>query len=611
MINIRTLFTKSIIGLCLMAGGAMSPIHALTPDNPNSEEFKKNAAANRGRIEQQLKANGSKADIAWFSVIPMSDIMRNGDVWPTDGELNGTLRVVLAQDEYEPASFQLFSFKNRKNVTFTIPNLKNKEGDVLTADKLDLKVVKIWYQNGNGWHSYFQDIGLRLIPELLVYDENLIKVDTKKEANYARIREDKGERYQWISAPIELDKSPAYHKPDVFNPREFPGFADAKTLQPVVLEANQFKQFFLTVYAEKGQKPGIYEGVIAVNENGSKILDIPVAVRVLPFELPLAKSYNDLDRPVIASAMGMMGMKLDDKDFRDILINFKKHNMIHPIFNFDADSEEKVIALMKELGYPLDTFMGGIKGIGWLGHGTRLTYDQLMEIQKAAQLTKEFYEKNLGHSNVLVTYGDEAGPLWIVAMRDWFRYFDELGMQVGTAGHQHMFYKGAYAWGWHNMGGPPEKVDYIKQWRSVGNNIGFYAGQHTGVENPSFVRRQNGLLGYMNGLNIIYNYHFDPLGWNDLSHGLYRPMTIAYLSGDGLVDTLQWEAYREAVDDMRYATKLQQLIQEALASGNIDRKQEAKKALQYFALLDTQKADLNTVRMEMIEYILKLLALAK
>src|SRR5690606_2285172 len=145
----------------------------------------------------QLKTNGSKADIACLSLIPMSEIMRSGKVWLTEGELKGTLRAVLAQDEKEPASIRVITSKNRQDVTFTIPNLKNKEGGVLTADKLDLKVVKIWYQNGNGWHSYFQDIGLRLIPELLVYDENLIKVDTKKEANYARIREDKGERYQW------------------------------------------------------------------------------------------------------------------------------------------------------------------------------------------------------------------------------------------------------------------------------------------------------------------------------------------------------------------------------------------------------------------------------
>ncbi len=589
----------------------MTPILAFTPDNPNSEEFKKNAQANRGRIEQSLKESGTKTDIVWFSVVPMSDIMRAGDVWPTDGELNGTLRVVLAQDEYEPASFQLFSFKDRKNVTFSVPDLKSGDGAVLSADKLDLKVVKIWYQNGNRWHSYFQDTGLRLIPELLLKDENLIKVDTQKVANYARIHEGKKDWHQWISAPIELDKSPQYHQPDIFHARKHAGFADAKTLQPVVLEANQFKQFFLTVHADKNQKPGIYQGTITVNENNRKILDVPVAVRVLPFELPAPKAYRELDRPFIASAMGLIGMRMDDKDFRDIMINFKKHNLTHPTSPGEAGSEEDFIALMKELDFPTDPFMGVIKGLGWLGHGTRLSFDEVMQTKRAAEQTRDFYKKHLGHTNVMVSYGDENGPVWIVAMRDWFQYFDEYGIQVGTSGHQHMLYKAGYAWDWHNMGGQPDKTDYIKPWREIGDSIGFYAGQHTGVENPSFVRRQNGMLGYMNGLNIIYNYHFDPLAWNDLSHGLYRPMTIAYLSGDGLVDTLQWEAYREAVDDVRYATKLQQLIQQALDSGSVARKQEAKKALQYLALLNPQQADLSAVRMEMIEYILKLMELAK
>ena len=37
--------------------------------------------------------------------------------------------------------------------------------------------VLVWYQNGNAWNSYFADPGLTLVPELLVHDENLIRVD--------------------------------------------------------------------------------------------------------------------------------------------------------------------------------------------------------------------------------------------------------------------------------------------------------------------------------------------------------------------------------------------------------------------------------------------------
>ena len=125
------------------------------------------------------------------------------------------------------------------------------------------------------------------------------------------------------------------------------------------------------------------------------------------------------------------------------------------------------------------------------------------------------------------------------------------------------------------------------------------------------MRRQHGLLGYFNGVNLTYNYEFAFGPWNDFESVLYRPMVIAYRNYGGIVDTIQWEGYREAIDDIRYMTKLQQEIKIALASGDIDRKLQAKKAQQYLATLDPKKMDLNAVRMEVIHYISKLMNLAE
>jgi hypothetical protein len=83
-------------------------------------------------------------------------------------------------------------------------------------------------------------------------------------------------------------------------------------------------------------------------------------------------------------------------------------------------------------------------------------------------------------------------------------------------------------------------------------------------------------------------------------------MVVAYLNRGGLVDTLQWEGFREGVDDIRYATKLKLLVQEAIDSGNTERALAGKKALQYLALLNGAEMDLNVVRAEMINHILRL-----
>src|SRR5690606_17073333 len=131
-----------------------------------------------------------------------------------------------------------------------------------------------------------------------------------------------------------------------------------------------------------------------------------------------------------------------------------------------------------------------------------------------------------------------------------------------------------------------------------------------GAENPAFVRRQHGLLGYLSNFDMVNNYEFAYGPWNDRGTILYKPMVLAYPTSEGLVDTLAWEGFREGIDDIRYATKLRQLANEAIESGDLDRVYEGRKVRQWFALMDGMSVDLNAARMEMIEKILHLADLA-
>jgi hypothetical protein len=609
----------------LLFGCSATTLAALNPDNPASAEFQADAKANRTRIEQQLKERGERGDLVWFSVTPMSDLMRLANTWPTDGRLNTPLRVILAQDEFEPTSFQLFSFKNRKDVTFVIPDLKSESGAVLKAEHLDLKVVKIWYQNGNRWHSYFQDPGLRLVPELLLNDENLIRVDTKKEGNYARIRTDKGDRFEWISAPSELISTKSSHSTAGFNPVQ-EGFEDAETIQPVVLDANQFKQFFLTVHATKDQQAGIYRGTIEVREGKNKVLEIPIFVRVLPFELPLPAVWQDLERAYIPSMIATFqinrlmdqtahGLRL--KEYYDLqkkmLINARNHSMFYPDLGRGAPGPfipQRELDLLRELELPTRPLRVP-NNIPFMGHGRRLTFDDLMRTKKAAEEISKYYTEHLGHDDLLISYGDEQGTTFFVASREMMPYFLQYGIKVGQHAHMAAMIKAGYVMGTIGKAGLPNETDTIRKYRTVdGMNVSWYAGQHTGPENPALTRRQEGLLGYLSGITMNDNYRFSLGAWNDRTGTLYRSFVIAYMARSGLIDTLQWEGYREAIDDIRYATKLQQLIRDALNSGDIQRILEARKAQQYLGLLDPVNADLNTVRIELIRYILTLMNLA-
>ena len=322
--------------------------------------------------------------------------------------------------------------------------------------------------------------------------------------------------------------------------------------------------------------------------------------------------------PVLCSVMGHFSWndcrriyqneELAKTKYVEMLQNIKDHNLLHPLI----DSTEESLALVKKMGFPTDGPWFGTGYIPWVAHnyGGKLDFNDKMSLKNSAKELAEFYQKNLGHSkDVLFSYGDEQGAAFVVCHREFHKYFEEYGFRIGCAGHAALFYKGAYAYGFHPMGGEPDAKERIKRWSDMGDKyIGFYASQHTGSENPAFIRRQNGMLGYMSGLNMIFNYEFATGPWNDLVTEEYKPMVVAYRNYGGLVNTLQWEGFREAVDDLRYATLLQMEIQKCLETGNVFCRMEAGKAQMFFAVLDPARMDLDAVRSEMVAYILKLQA---
>ena len=100
--------------------------------------------------------------------------------------------------------------------------------------------------------------GFKLCPELLLNDEDLIRVDTEKVANYARLVEKDGTRHErWLNPPYKMNWRyfDHYREADAF-PCMTESFRDAKTLQPVALERNVSKQFILTAHVTEGVPAG-------------------------------------------------------------------------------------------------------------------------------------------------------------------------------------------------------------------------------------------------------------------------------------------------------------------------------------------------------------------
>ncbi len=600
---------------------SLKKLSGIATKNPYLQKFLKTIG--KDTAEQELvtavrvaeDTKDSTGKVLFYSVPAMSDLQRLPDVYPLDGTPMAPVRIIMAQDEYEPGSFLLYPLENLGKVELKLTEFRTADGKILPADKLDLKVIKIWYQNKNGWYSYFGDTELKLVPELLLNDEDLIKVDTEKVQNYARLTEKKGNvshvSYEWISAPLEIDKRkyyPFWRTAEPFQSMK-ENFMDADKLQPVTLEQGKFKQFFLTVHAEKNQAPGLYKGAVNLVKNGAQIGSVPVAVRVLPFALPQPHTYADTNKPFLVSSYSYISFDqflsrnggsydLMDKQFLAVFENQVKHNQTMHMLRGNAKQYEHAytIDMLKRSGMRTDYLMGG----------GPTNMSSVMDMKHDAKMLRDYYTKQVGHTNIFFGYGDEPPVGWVRNQINLFKIYKNEGLKFFIAGGDQVFYGAGYLYDFYNTAHWPESRDVTRKWNDIGKTfLAWYAQQHIGAENPAYNRRQNGIAPYLANFSALCNYahHFGP--YNDRCN-TYKPMVYAYGSGNGVIDTIQWEGFREGVDDIRYATALKRLAQEAADSKNMDIQNAGRAALQYFAELDPETGDMNEMRLEMIQRILSL-----
>ena len=584
-------------------------------------------AATALRVAQDLAADAGArvavgARVVPYTVPAISNIKRSLYTFPTDGALAAPLRVVAAQGEFEPASFVLYPLADVARATVAVSELAGPVGK-LPAAAVTVRVVKLWYQGGTAWHSYFADsTGRELVPELLLYDETLVKVDRATRDSYLRVDypPPRGPEYVWISSPVSIEVP--------FNDHTEP-VADAKALRPVTLTAGEFKQFWVTV-AAPAEAVGVYTGTITVTLDGQTTATVPFAVRVLPFALPDPKTYYDLSRVyytsiyntnVLAEYVKKNGGDLEKAKTRlfNEYVNMRDHNVLYPLVrDFHLGGEkllETQLELYRKAGLRTDTIFGAVPGIppyDWLTSPevTQNPLDQQPmpdDLIRRIDVGAELVARLLGHTNVYCFGWDEPGMRILTAERKPWRYLHEKGLHTYSTAHDGHLAYGGYNEDFVNYGGIPPK-ETADKWHAFGGRITSYAGPHTGPENPDFARRTHGFELYKSNCDGTNNYILNGSPWNDFVGTEYnfRSFNLVYPGSETPIDTLEWEGFREGIDDVRYATLLQQAARQAMATGRTDLVYQGRMALQWLALLDAKKCDLNAARREMIAYLLKL-----
>ena len=101
----------------------------------------------------------------------------------------------------------------------------------------------------------------------------------------------------------------------------------------------------------------------------------------------------------------------------------------------------------------------------------------------------------------------------------------------------------------------------VAKWHALGSKAFIYGNPQGGTENADLYRRNYGIAlvcnGYDGVMDFAYQMQFGNI-WNDFDdpNHKFRDEVFAYPTSNGIIDTIEWEGFRAAVDDVRYLTTL-------------------------------------------------------
>lgn len=535
---------------------------------------------------------------------------------PAAGRLSNKIELYAAQGEFESASFVVVPFQPVKAFTIKVSDLKSGS-NVIPAANIDPKLVKRWFRTGGAWMTYHADKRQRVLtPDLLLNDDKILRVDEIRCSNEQLMHFPRGDRYVDVSR-YAYDQVQFDELNDAFN--------DALELQPVELpEAGRNQQYFLTFHVPEKALPGFYDGKVQLIADGKNAGEIAITLRVLPFELPAAKTYYDINRTYYSH---INSAPTDSKEvFAAALKNLKEHSLLHASRVADTPWQ---IELAKKAGYPLNELVaaGEPTPRSWIdnfgGPAAKITPEDQTILDRIflRDLKKQtdFYTKLIGPDvvfyNVAASEAGSYGALVVRLERGTDLYHQFSNGRMMTHGMSDALY--TFTADYNDMDSATRiRKDWAEIWHAAGARIMNYCDPFPGAENPAWFRRKIGLLMYKSLYDGHMLHGYIARFWNEFAEwpggdGNYRNFGMVYPQRNGVINTLAMAGAREAYDDVRYATQLRQLALAHRDSKDIRLAREAKRQLLWLEQLDGKTADLDGFRTGAAHRILTLLDLIK
>jgi len=496
------------------------------------------------------------------------------------------MSVRVARGQFESLSLFIQPKGKINNIRFNWTDFKNGSMSI-PANRLDVSIVKVWYQSAVQ-SALALGLNKHLTQELLVKNDNLVKVDYAAQTNSLLVtrNSDGTQYYQNISDP------------GATFPNSTVTVKDADTLQPFSLDTTTNRQIWMTVHVPDNAAAGKYTSTFTINSDQGTVTTFPIEIEVLPFDLDQSRlTYSIYYNGYVDNVNVPYSFTAKSPDeYRKEMQDMKDHGVLYPttyeiLQNLDAD-----LKIRQDVGLPTDKLFT----VG-LGTGNATSTSALNDLKSQVQQWKTKIAQ-YGYKDLYVYGIDEARGTALTSQRAAWTAVHQAGAKVFVAGYYETY---------DSMGDILDvaviqqdlRTDQAQKYHSKGNKIYSYSNPQVGQENPELYRRNYGLAlwkaGYDGAMNYAYQKFYNS-EWNDFDNSRYREETFTYASSNGLIGTIEWEGFREGVDDVRYMSTLLNRIDSLKKLGKDVSEAEA------FANSVDPTQDMDQVRGQIIDQILKL-----
>jgi hypothetical protein len=485
-----------------------------------------------------------------------------------------------ARDEYSSCSMLIDPEDELQNVSLSWTPFEGSSGS-LPADVLDPYVVKVWWQAGLSemfCPTAVHEPGRpRLVSELLLKDDDLVRVDTTETgSNALRVTQNGTSSYINIGESLsERTRLPAGAE-----------VSDATELQPFSIDADHYKQLWFTIHVPSDASAGTYTSLVTLSSDEGTIGTFPVTIEVLPFDLGSAP---------IASATYYPGIIYDGTpiyssvhrtpaQYRAELLDMREHGLLYPTSYMTIRASEShwdtAMQIRDDLGLPKDRFF-------YLDFP--LVSYSLEDYEESILQLKQMVEDQYGYERVFVYGIDEAGcstvqteyPYWETLQENNMYSFVAISPMSSCSPHPSLHLYAPIIYARVPASSEPEASTY----REKGGEPFTYANPQSGWENPEVFRVNYGLYAWNAGFSgtMLFAYHwaygspwydFDDYGDCSSAYWTYRDHMMVYPTIETPISTIQWEGYREGQNDLRYIGTLLERIE---ALGDDPRASELEK----------------------------------